>query len=98
MHPWFKFRLLLVVVGVGILGSLPARARNFPEGPSLEPFAESGIYEVGDTVGWTVHRPAGKVESAEQYTYEIKKNNFETIASGEIDLAAGPSKISVSVA
>lgn len=71
-----------------------ALARNLPEGPSLVPYKASGIYERGETVGWTVHPPTKGISTTE-YSYTIKKNNFNVIASGKIDLQSGSAKIAV---
>lgn len=74
-----------------------ALARNLPEGPSLVPFQPDGIYDRGDTVGWTVHPPNVSGANASQYKYTIKQNNFKVIKSGELDLEEGPAKIDVVV-
>ncbi len=75
----------------------PAFARNQPEGPSLVPFKASGIYEEGETVGWTVHRPEARGVKTLKYKYAVKKNNAEVIASGQLDLTGGDQRIELQV-
>lgn len=74
-----------------------ALSRNLPEGPRLVPFRASGIYERGETVGWKVLPPVTGGASTSKYAYTIKKNNFERVASGELDLDSGSAQIAIKV-
>jgi hypothetical protein len=38
------------------------------------PYKASGIYSIGEKVGWTVTLPQGAVQAGE-YVYTIKRNN-----------------------
>lgn len=50
----------------------------------------NAIYAVGDKIAWTVGLPAGATALPGQYTYTIKKDNADTLKSGEFSLATGP--------
>jgi cephalosporin-C deacetylase-like acetyl esterase len=58
---------------------------------SFAPFHSTGIYRLGEKAGWTVSLPNGA--AAAKYNYEIKKNNFETIKTGTLDLSSGSATI-----
>src|SRR5262245_53622231 len=51
----------------------------------LTPFRPGGIYALGEKVGWNVRFAAGSERGAE-YEYTIRRNNFEQIKSGKLDL------------
>jgi cephalosporin-C deacetylase len=50
------------------------------------PFKAGGIYALGEKAGWTLRLPPGTAAKGE-YTYKIKKNNFDVIKSGTLDLS-----------
>jgi cephalosporin-C deacetylase-like acetyl esterase len=58
---------------------------------SFAPFHSTGIYRLGEKAGWTVSLPNGA--AAAKYNYEIKKNNFDTIKTGTLDLSSGSATI-----
>src|SRR5271170_1598224 len=58
---------------------------------TLTPFKASGVYDIGEKVGWTIAGPVG------DYTYTVKKNNFDTIKTGKFDLSAGSATIEVTL-
>jgi cephalosporin-C deacetylase-like acetyl esterase len=91
---WIAFGLLILV---SQWQASPALGRNQPEGPLLVPFKASGIYEEGEIVGWTVHRPEAPDVKALKYNYTVKKNDAEVIASGELDLTDGDQRIELQV-
>lgn len=55
---------------------------------TFTPFHSTGIYKVGEKAGWTVSGTKGA-----KYAYEIKKNNFDTIKNGTLDLSSGTTTI-----
>jgi len=61
------------------------------------PFHSSGIYRLGEEAGWTVSLPKGSAATASKYTYEIKKNNFDTIKTGTLDVASGSATIEATI-
>jgi cephalosporin-C deacetylase len=60
------------------------------------PYRASGIYSVGDKVGWTVTLPQGAVPTAE-YVYTIKRNNWDVIKTGALNFSAGRATIEVTL-
>ncbi len=62
---------------------------------TLIPDHASGIYDVGEKVGWTITAPDSK--STKPYEYTAKKNNQDVLKSGELDLSAGKGRIELSV-
>ncbi len=62
---------------------------------TLTPDHASGIYDVGEKVGWTITGPDSK--STKPYEYNAKKNNQDVLKSGELDLSAGKGRIELSV-
>ena len=55
---------------------------------TLTPYEPSGIYALGETVGWkVVVRPGTHPEG--DYTFTAKKNNLDVIKTGHLDLAGG---------
>jgi len=61
--------------------------------PVFTPFHANGIYQLGETAGWNVALPPGATPSAGAYTYIIRKNNFDIIAAGALDLSSGAATI-----
>jgi cephalosporin-C deacetylase-like acetyl esterase len=66
----------------------PAQAQE----PVFTPFHQNGIYAIGEKAGWTVTVPQGAASSS-HYTYTIRKNNFDVIAAGALDLTSGRTTI-----
>jgi len=54
---------------------------------------DSGIYRIGETVGWSVTRAPGA--PAQGYRYVIKENGLKIIGSGELHFAANVARIEV---
>ncbi|MBX3427580.1 MAG: acetylxylan esterase [Pirellulales bacterium] len=57
------------------------------------PYDPTGMYGVGEPVGWTVTAPPGIHPSRAKFAYTVRRNNAVEIAAGELDLAAGPGVI-----
>lgn len=64
--------------------------------PKFTPYKASGIYGVGEKVGWTAHWPQGAAQ-AQSYTYTVKKNNQDVIKTGALDFSAGRDTIEVTL-
>src|SRR3954469_7015472 len=60
---------------------------------TFTPYHASGIYEVGETVGWTV--TPGPVTPTYSYKWTIRLNNAVVLKEGKLDLAAGQDKIEI---
>ena len=62
----------------------------------LTPYEPSGIYRLGETVGWkVVMRPGAHPEG--DYTFTAKKNNLDVIKTGHLDLAGGNASIELTL-
>ncbi len=57
---------------------------------------DSGIYGIGETVGWSIERAAGAPEQG--YRYLIKANGLQVIGSGELHFAGKVARIEVKAA
>ena len=58
---------------------------------SFAPFHSTGIYNVGETVGWRV-TPL-EAGSTGKYRYTVRRNNQAILQSGKLDLASGSATI-----
>ncbi|HEY8252995.1 MAG TPA: hypothetical protein VIG39_00060, partial [Rhizomicrobium sp.] len=64
------FLFALVLLAVSILKMGPAAAQTLPNATlTFEPFHASGIYRIGERVGWTVRAPLFGGHA--KYSYEI---------------------------
>lgn len=63
---------------------------------TLTPYKASGIYGVGEKVGWTASLPQGAVSTG-GYGYTVKKNNQDVIKTGNLDFSMGRNTIEVTV-
>ena len=87
-HPRVRRWSALVVVG---WASLAAGAAGQPL--KLTPDHASGIYALGEKVGWTATLAPEAVAAAGGCTYTLKKNDVELVKSGKLDLASGAATI-----
>src|ERR1039457_2583007 len=62
-----------------------------PQQLVFTPHHASGIYDVGEMVGWTV--APGPVESTYSYKWTIRRNNAVALKEGTLDLSSGKDKI-----
>ena len=60
---------------------------------SFAPYREGGIYDVGETVGWTV--TPGPVTPTYAYRWTIRRNNAVVLKEGKLDLSSGKDKIEI---
>ncbi len=60
---------------------------------SFAPFHASGLYEVGETVGWTV--TPGPVTPTYSYKWTIRRNNAVVLKEGKLDLSSGKDTIEI---
>ena len=60
---------------------------------AFSPYHTSGIYDVGETVGWTV-RP-GPVTPTYLYKWTVRRNNAVVLKEGKLDLSSGQDKIEI---
>lgn len=63
-----------------------------PAPVAIQPDRPTCMYDVGERVGWTLTSPA-----AGMVRYSAKKNGAVEVASGELDLAAGPARVELTL-
>jgi len=86
----------LCLIGTAIAWRLSAQTA-VPQQPTFSPLKDSGMYAIGERVGWTVHIPQGVPVPPTGFTYTIKKNNAETIKTGTLDLSSGSATLEVTL-
>ena len=77
----------------------PAAAQPRPQRPQIvqqlafEPHHATGIYKIGETVGWTV--TPGPVTPTYSYKYTVRRNNNVVLKEGKLDLTSGKDTIEI---
>ena len=81
------------------LGDAPAAPPAFAQRAQIEqqltfaPYHASGIYDIGETVGWTVM--PGPVAPKYSFKWTARRNNAVVLKEGKLDLASGKDKIEI---
>ena len=57
------------------------------------PYHTSGLYDLGETVGWTV--TPGPVTPTYAYKWTLRRNNAVVLKEGKLDLSSGKDKIEI---
>ena len=70
-----------------------AQRAPIPQQLTFTPYHSSGIYEVGETVGWTVE--PGPATPTYAYKWTIRRNNAVVLKEGKLDLSSGRDKIEI---
>jgi cephalosporin-C deacetylase len=85
-------RLLLTVL---LLSTEFASAQPapIPRQLTFTPYHSTGIYKIGETVGWTV--TPGPVTPAYAYKYIVRRNNNVVLKQGKLDLSSGKDTIEI---
>jgi len=83
-----------IVLLVALLSaSLSAQQAPIPQQLVFTPYHASGIYDVGQTVGWTV--TPGPTPPTYKFKWTIRRNNAVVLKEGLLDLSAGKASIEV---
>ena len=84
-----------LVIGHVLAAALAFAQRRapIPEQLTFTPYHASGIYQVGETVGWTVE--PGPVAPTYAYRWTIRRNNAVVLKEGKLDLSSGQDKIEI---
>ena len=64
-----------------------------PQQLTFTPYHASGIYDVGETVGWTV--TPGPAPPTYAYKWTIRRNNAVVLKEGKLDLSTGKDTIEI---
>jgi cephalosporin-C deacetylase-like acetyl esterase len=81
---------------IAVLATVPfAFAQRGPIDQQLTftPYHSTGIYDVGETVGWTV--TPGPVTPTYSYQWTVRRNNAVVLKEGKLDLSSGKDKIEI---
>src|SRR3954447_17514447 len=73
--------------------SLVAQRAPIVEQLTFAPYHASGIYDVGETVGWTV--TPGPASPTYSYKWTIRRNNAVVLKEGKLDLSSGSVSIEI---
>ena len=60
---------------------------------TFTPYHSSGLYDLGETVGWTV--TPGPVTPTYAYKWTVRRNNAVVLKEGKLDLSSGKDKIEI---
>lgn len=60
---------------------------------AFRPYHASGLYQVGDTVGWIVS--PGPTPPTYAYKWTIRRNNKDVLKEGKLDLTSGKDRIEI---
>jgi cephalosporin-C deacetylase len=88
-----RTRVALAVLLAAAISSAQ-RGAPVPEQLVFTPYHATGIYDIGDTVGWTV--APGPVEPTYAYKWTVRRNNAVVLKEGKLDLSSGQDKIEIS--
>jgi cephalosporin-C deacetylase len=89
-------RVAMLGLGIALALSgvlLSAQRAPIPEQLAFTPYRASGIYDVGDTVGWTV--TPGPTPPTYAYKWTIRRNNAIVLKDGTLDLSTGKATIEI---
>ena len=92
----FKSRIVGIVIialAVARAGGVSAQRAPIPQQLTFTPYHAGGIYQVGDTVGWTV--TPGPVTPTYAYKWTIRRNNAGVLKEGRLDLSSGKASIEI---
>src|SRR5438045_5142780 len=82
---------------LGLLAAAPVvlaqRGAPLEQQLTFAPYHAGGIYDVGETVGWTV--TPGPVTPKYSYKWTIRRNNAVVLKEGKLDLTSGADKIEI---
>jgi cephalosporin-C deacetylase-like acetyl esterase len=73
--------------------ALAQRGAPIPQQLTFAPDHAGGIYNVGETVGWTV--TPGPVEPTYSYKWTVRRNNAVVLKEGKLDLSTGKDRIEI---
>ena len=82
-----------VIAFVLLIGIASAQRGEISQQLMFTPYRSSGIYNVGDTVGWTVS--PGPVMPTYAYKWTIRRNNAVVLKEGRLNLSSGKDTIEI---
>jgi cephalosporin-C deacetylase len=89
--------LLLAAAAPICLAQKSPAAADAPAPPiTSTPYKPTGIYHLGEPVGWKIQVKPGAHADGE-YTFTAKKNNFDVIKTGTLNLTGGSASIELTL-
>src|SRR5262249_58094723 len=88
-HPMTRLVLALALFGA----PLAAQRAAIPQQLTFTPYRASGIYDVGETVGWTV--TPGSAPPTYAYKWIIRRDNAVVLKEGKLNLSTGKDTIEI---
>jgi cephalosporin-C deacetylase len=85
----FTLRVLPLLLGASLSAQRPVIVQQL----TFTPFHASGIYAIGETVGWTVM--PGPTPPTYAYRWTIRRNNAVVLKEGTLDLSSGKATIEI---
>ena len=82
------FFMFLTAASLGLAQRAPIEQQL-----TFTPYHANDIYDVGETVGWTV--TPGPVTPTYEYKWTIRRNNAVVLKEGKLDLSSGKDKIEI---
>ncbi len=87
----FRARILLALLAAAPIGL--SQPGLIEQQLTFTPYHASGIYNIGETVGWTV--TPGPATPTYAYKWTIRRNNAVVLKEGKLDLSSGKDKIEI---
>jgi arabinan endo-1,5-alpha-L-arabinosidase len=84
---------LTAALALAVAAPLAAERPPIAQQLTFTPYHASGIYEIGETVGWTV--TPGPAPPADAYKWTIRRNNAVVLKEGRLDLSSGKATIEI---
>ena len=84
---------LAIAVGFAAVCAFGQSGAAIPQQLAFRPDHATGIYEVGETVGWTV--TPGPDGPSYAYQWTIRRNNAVVLKEGRLDLSKGSDRIEI---
>src|SRR3954454_16894234 len=86
-----RARFVCVLLAAGV--SAFAQRGPIDQQLTFAPYHATGIYDIGETVGWNV--TPGPVTPTYAYKWTIRRNNAVVLKEGKLDLSSGRDKIEI---
>ncbi len=84
---------LALALFLAAASAVAQRGAPIPQQLAFAPYHSSGIYEIGETVGWTV--TPGPDAITYSYKWTVRRNNAVVLKEGRLDLSSGQDKIEI---
>src|SRR5208283_51750 len=88
-----RVRLHLVCAVLFAAASASAQHSPITQQLTFTPYHAGGIYDIGETVGWTI--TPGPATPSYAYKWTIRRNNAVVLKEGKLDLSSGKDKIEI---